>query len=363
MLAIASALASENIGWRSDIQVNLIRAQKTFYYCLLVGLVAVVSYAQEPVSPKSTTSSEKSSAQKASAGSDRVVLKVGNLQVTREEFESRIRAIEGQGGDPDKASAKSRRRLGDDYASVLMLSQQAVDNNLESSPEVAQQLAIARMQALSDAEFAALMRQAQPTFEEVSQYYSKHLSDYDEVRIRRLFIWKRQDNSKDRPALTSQAARARSEQVRKAQASGTSEQKLADDLMKSEEGMLDREPLSFPRGELSPEMEKVAFALKEGEWSEVDDTPARILFIQLVKRDRKQLGEVKSHIETSLQGEKMQALLDDLKKKASIWMDEKYFGTAAAPVRGARRDISKPQSELQESAKKGERNNEDERQK
>ena len=77
-----------------------------------------------------------------------------------------------------------------------MLSQQAAANHLESSPAgVAQQLAIARMQTLSDAEFAALMRQAQPAFlKKFSQDYSAHLSDYDEVRIA-VFIWKRRKRS------------------------------------------------------------------------------------------------------------------------------------------------------------------------
>ena len=332
-------------------------------YLILFSLVAVVSHAQEPAGTNPATANSISTpAKQGTPGSDRVILKVGNLPVTQGEFESRISDLEGQGSDSEKegVSQKDRQKFGDDYASVLMLSQQAVANHLESSPEVAQQLAIARMQALSDAEFAALMRQAQPTFEEVSQYYSAHLSDYDEVRIRRLFIWKQR---KDRPALSSQAARTRAEQIRKECAAGTSEEKLSDDLRKSEEGMLDRGPLSFSRGELSPEMEKVAFALKEGEWSEVEDNPARLLLIQLIKRDRRQLGEVKSQIEKSLQGERMQALLDDLKKKASIWMDERYFGIAAAPVRGAQRHTSKPQSEVQESALKGEGKNEDERQK
>ncbi len=123
--------------------------------------------------------------------------------------------------------------------------------------------------------------------------------------------------------------------------------------------MLDPNPLTFPRGELSPQMEKVAFSLKEGEWSEVEDTPARLLLIQLVKRDRQQLGQVSSHIEKQLQDQKMQALLDDLKKKAGIWMDEKYFGTAVAPVPDAQRRASNPPSELQKSAKKGDRNNEE----
>jgi parvulin-like peptidyl-prolyl isomerase len=355
------------VGRRSDIQVNLLRTRKT-PYCLLVGLLAVASYAQQSVNPSSATSSQNSSPKQDSAGSDRVILKVGNLQVTKEEFESRIKAIEGQGGDPDKeeTSAKSRRRLGDDYASVLMLSQQAVANNLESSPEVAQQLAIARMQTLSDAEFAALMRQAEPSLEEINHYYSAHASDYDEVRIRRLFIWKRRGNSKDGTAVSTEAARAHAEQIRKASAAGTSAEKLSEDLRKAEEGMLDPMPLTFSRGELTPEMEKVAFALKPGEWSEVDDTPSRLLLIQLVNTDRRQLGQVSSRIEKNLQGEKMQALLDDLKKKAGIWMDERYFGTAAARVTGEQWRNSKPQqSELQESAQKGgsKNENEDERQK
>ena len=335
-------------------------------YILLAALLAPLGHAQESRSPNSSTSSGNAtsvSAQKTSAAADRVVLKVGDVQVTEAEFESRIAAIEPL-ADPDKDSAteKDRRKLGDDYASVLMLSQQAVANHLDSSPEVSRQLAIARMQVLSDAEFESLMRQATPSSEEISQYYSAHLSDYDEVQIRRLFIWKQRDNSKTAPVLSSQAARASADQIRKEYASGTDVKKLSEDVRRSGEGILDPEPLTFPRGELPPQFEKVAFTLKEGGWSEVEDTPARLLLIQVVKRDRQQLGQVSERIEKNLQGEKMQALLDDLKKKAGIWMDQQYFGTAVAPVPGAQRRSSVPPSELQESAKKGE-NNEDERQK
>jgi len=282
------------------------------------------------------------------------------VQVTEAEFESGVGQIEPQ-ADPDKEGpGKDRRKLGDDYASVLMLSQQAVASHLDSSPEVSRQLAVARMQVLSDAEFASLMRQADPTTEEIGKYYSDHLSDYDQVHIRRLFIWKRRDNAKDGPVLSSQAVRARADQIRQAYDAGTSEKKLSADLMKSGEGMLDPEPLTFSRGGLSPQIEKVAFALKEGEWSEAQDTPAAVLLIQLVKRDRRQLGQVSSFIEKDLQGRKLQAVLDDLKKKAGIWLDEQYFGTAVAPVPGAQRRNSDPPSQLQKSVKKGESNNENE---
>jgi hypothetical protein len=347
--------------------VDVIGLRVTPYFLMAV-LLAPVGHAQESASPRpaaSTASSGSALAKKPVAGSDRVVLKVGNVQVTAAEFESRISDIEPQGGDPDKESVpdKDRRKLGDDYASVLMLSQQAVASHFESTPDVSRQLGIARMQVLSDAEFASLMRQAQPTPQEISRYYSAHLSDYDEVQIRRLFIWKHGDNSKDAPVLSLQAARARADQIRQTYASGTDVNKLSENLRKSGDGLLDPEPLTFPRGELSPQMEKVAFALKQGEWSDVEDTPARLLLIQLVKRDRQTLTQVSERIEKNLQGEKMQALLDNLKKNAGIWMDEQYFGTAVAPVPGAQRRSSAPPSELQESAKKGKSDNEDEQQK
>jgi len=328
--------------------VHLIRPRPACFL-VLAALIATLGHAQEPASPNSSPSS---SAKQAPSDADRVVLKVGDVQVTKEEFESRIREIEPGHGD-EGAPDKDRQRLGDDYASVLMLSQQALAKHLDSSPEVARQLAIARMQVLSDAEFATLMQQAQPTFAEVTQYYNAHASDYEEVQIRRLFIWKQPEDSKGVQALTSQAARAKAEQIRKAYASGTDVKKLSGDLTKSQEGMLDPNPLTFSRGELSAQMLKVASSLKDGEWSEVEDTPARLLLIQLVKRDHQQLGQVSSHIEKELQDQKLQALLNDLKKDAGIWMDEKYFGTAVAPVPDAQRRASNPPSELRKSTKQG----------
>ena len=131
------------------------------------------------------------------------------------------------------------------------------------------------------------------------------------------------------------------------------------DVQAYADGMLDPQPLTFPRGEVSPHMEKIAFGLKQGEWAEVEDTPARLLIVQLVKLDRRQLGEVSGSIEKELQAQKMQALLDDLKKKAGIWMDEQYFGTAVAPVPDAQRRASNPPSELQKSATKGKTDNEE----
>ena len=151
------------------------------------------------------------------------------------------------------------------------------------------------------------------------------MSDYQEVEIHRLFIWKKNENSKNGPTLGSQDARARAEKFRQAYSTSNDVQKLADELKNSGDGMFDVKPFSFPRGELPPQMEKVAFSLKDGEWSEVEDTPASLLLIQLANRHQRQLGEVQSLIHERLQAQKMRAMLADLRKKAAIWMDDQYF--------------------------------------
>ena len=281
---------------------------------------------QEPASAATPMAATKN----GSSAGERVVIKVGKTEITERDFETRIGDIEPEGGDPDSpggASEKDRRAMGDDYASVLMLSQQAVADHLDASPEIRRQLEVERLQILSDAEFAKLKRQSEPTADEVAKFYSTHASDYDQVQIRRLFIWKHHDEPSGGPNLSTEEAKARVEKVRQECAAGSDPKKVADELKDTNEGLFDAVALTFPRGELKPQMEKIAFGLKEGEWSEVEDTPASLLWIQLVKRTRRPLTEVSSAVQDRLQNEKLQSRLDDLKKKTGIWLDPKYFAS------------------------------------
>ena len=72
-------------------------------------------------------------------------------------------------------------------------------------------------------------------------------------------------------------------------------------------------------------MGEMAFALKEGGWTELNDAPGTFVFMQLVKRSRKDLTEVSGQIEKKLQAQKLKDELADVKKNAGIWMDEEYF--------------------------------------
>jgi hypothetical protein len=287
--------------------------------------------------PKSSTASDQ----------NRVVLKVGGVSVTEAEFESSVQEFEGQGGEGEgegegggEKVEKTRRDLGDDYASVLMLSQQAVATHLDQTPQVHHDLDIARLQVLSDAEFASLMEQTKPTPQELQQYYQAHKDEYDIVYVRRLFIWKKGPGSPNSMGLDPQEAKATADNIIQAYKTGGDPQKLTEPFQNSPNGLLDKKPSMFTRHELPPALENVAFEMKPGEWKVVQEKPDSILIYQLVEHRPRQLSEVSAFVEKEVQAEKMQAKLSDLRKNAGIWMDKDYFGDGTAPPNSAKRPIT-----------------------
>jgi hypothetical protein len=297
---------------------------------LLSCVLPVAAYAQQPQA-SSTPTSAAAPAASALPPSERVVLKVGNVQLTQSEFEAIVSVLEAQQGPADL----SKRTIGENYASLLMLAQQAVAHHLDSTPDVIRQLAIDRNQILSNAEFASLKAQAKPTPEEISAYYAAHGDDYDMVAVRRIFIWKKIKDS-SAPVMSSADAHALADAIRQAYAAGSDPNKLIRD---PNNVVLDNEPLTFRRGDLPGKMAK-AFDLKEGEWTVVDDAPDTLVMLQLVKRSRLSLKETSPFIEKKLQSEKLQAKLDSLKKQSGVWLDQDYF----APGRPAPGSSTQSQS-------------------
>ncbi len=299
----------------------------------LAGLLAATLYAQAPARPSPPTSSEGSvpaPAKTTSSSPEKVVLKVGNEQVTQAEFDS---LIGGQNPANERAVAtQGRKRLGEQYATMLLLSQQAVSEHLDSSPDVRRQMTLQRLQVLANAEYANLSRQAKPKPEEISQYYAAHPAEFEEAQIRKVFIRKSPEGAKEgTPGLSPQEAKTRADALRKALAAGTDPKKVTEDF-KNKDVLIDAEPRTVRRAQLPAELDKAAFELKEGAVSDLQETPQAINFIQVVKRRRRELQEVTPQIERKLQQQNVQTALADLKKKAAVWMDDEYFATPPAPL-------------------------------
>lgn len=296
------------------------------FVCLnLIVIVILMAAAQAQGQPGSGSSEAAAAPSKTSAvpPDQRVVLKVGDLQITQAAFEQYLADLEAQQG-PAQASTK---KLGDNYASMLMLSRVAAENHLDKTPDVERQLAIDRMQILSNAEFAKMKAEAAPTKEEIQTYYNAHLEDYDVIQVRRLFIWA--GDPKNNSQLTTEKAKALAEsarQIYKAGGDSARLQKLVKETPhNNDEIVIDEQPLTFQRGELPGKMNDTAFSLKQGEWTELSNGPSAYLFFQVVNRSRRELPQVSAQIEKKLQNQKLKAELEGLKKKTGIWMDETYF--------------------------------------
>ena len=254
---------------------------------------------------------------------DKVVLKVGDVQITRVAFEQYVADLEATQGPADL----SRKQMGENYAAMLMLSKIAAADHLDSAPQVQHQLAIDRMQILSNAEFAKLKSDAAPTEQAISAYYNSHLDDYDVVELRRIFIWPSATNGGK--GLTTEQATKLADGIRQVFQSGgdfSRIQKLVHDTPHTiDDVTVDDQPLTFQRGEMPAHMNEAAFSLKAGGWTEMHDSPGVYVFLQAVKRSRKDLTAVKAQIEQKLQAQKLKERVESLKKQMGVWLDESYF--------------------------------------
>jgi hypothetical protein len=314
--------------------------------------VAGFGHAQNSSADHSSAKSPSKSEEKAKLSADRVILKVGGVKVTEKEYEATIGDIEPEPRDPDEPETgeKSRRDMGEDYASVLMLSQMAVVNGLDKTPEIRRQLTVNRLQILSDAQFAKMKEAAQPSKVEMQKYYDSHLADLDRLKLRRLFIWKTGQGSTNTKGLAPDAARTMADQI--LHSTGEEGAQLADRVKGSDEGLYDPEPLTFLRHELSPRFEKAAFAAKPGEWSQADDTKDQIVLLHIIERDRRPFAEVESVVDYRVRNEKLLSQLEALKKKTGIWMDDQYFGASVAEDPGEQRPVSDQPSKPRNSEEK-----------
>ncbi len=285
---------------------------------LMVGILAAASLAQEPAGSGATQASS------APSSPDKVVIKVGNQQVTQAEFDSLVSTLGPQA--KQAFAGATRHRFGEQYAMLLLLSQQGLSDHIDTSPEVQRQIAFQRIQILANAEMQNLTRQSEPKPEEIAQYYSSHLSEFEEVRARKVFLRKKPEGANEHaPGLDPKEAKSRAEEIRKALAAGGDTKKVAADFNDNKNTFIDQEPRALRHGQLPADQEKATFALKDGELSEIQDTPQGIAFTQVVSHGHQELKEATPVIQKKLQREKLDTTLEDLKKKATFWLDDDYF--------------------------------------
>jgi parvulin-like peptidyl-prolyl isomerase len=91
---------------------------------------------------------------------------------------------------------------------------------------------------------------------------------------------------------------------------------------------------SFGRGQMVPEFDKEAFLLPVGELSQPVKSPFGYHLIKVESHVTKSLDEAKPDIEKKLRPEIARNEVEQLRKSATVLMDDGFFGPAPAALPG-----------------------------
>ncbi len=301
---------------------------------VMTTIMAGIAFSQQPVvKPTGTALPPKTSPKKtpapatpaAAESDDPVVLKVGDNQVTKGDFDFVLSSLDQNG--QQALATQGRKQFGDQYVMILLLYQQALAEHLDASPDVRRELAMSRMRTIAQAEYQHLVEQTPVTPEETEAFYKTHLQEMpDERDIREVAVIRKPASAPaTAPGLDDATARQRAETIRKALASGTDPAKLIQDFAVPNVVLIDAKPNPIRHGQLIAALDKPAFELKDGETSDVVETPQAFVFIQVLGLHKPELKEATPEIENAIRQQKMNAHMEQLRQGAKIWMDDQYF--------------------------------------
>lgn len=263
---------------------------------------------------------------------DPVVITVGDLKITRSQFEQILATLPEQQRAQVQAPA-NKRKLAENFAELTMLAEEAKTRKLDQTELVKTRVAIQTDQVLAQSLMEELSK---PTEGDELAYYNSHKSEFEEVKARHILIRYKGSSvplKKDEKDLTEEEALAKANDIRAKLLAGGDFAELAkaesDDSGNAGRG---GELGAFTRGRMVPEFERAAFAAEVGKVSEPVKTKFGYHLILVDSHDTKPFNEVRTDIDRRLKQELAQRSVAELKKKTTITLNDSYFGAPPAPT-------------------------------
>lgn len=344
-------------------QIGVRRISQGLIAFLLSGLISGVAWAQAPktpaaapthaASPASAAGTPSAPAAQASEAPNKVVLKVGDQQFTKADIDNLIEHLDPR--TQSAIAARGKKPLGDQYAMIVILSQRAHALHLDERPDFIARLAFQKQQMEAQAAYEEINQEAKVEPADIQKYYDDHTASFDQITMRQVVVRVKPATPPsaagtpplaNSPGLSSAEAKARAEAIRKEILSGTDIKKVMDDFKSPGEVIIEGETRTIRRGSMRPDMEKVAFALKDGEISDPLELPGAYVLIQVTGRSHLDLKTATPDIEKILRPQKIEAAMAEVKKSTPVWMDDQYFSNPPAapghPTLGAPSDQTTP---------------------
>lgn len=261
-----------------------------------------------------------------SAKNDKIVAKAGKQVLTTEALNQRVNSLPPEYQKMIRQNPQFKQNLIDRWVQISLLSQEARARKLDRDKAMAEKINELVNTVLAQ-EFVTkyVFDKIKVTDKEITNYYSEHKAEFEEpemVKARHILV---KVSSEAKPDDWG-AAETRIREIKKRLDGGedfaTVAQASSEDPGSKDKG---GELGFFPRGQMVPEFEKAAFALRTGEVSEPIKTAFGYHIIKAEDRKEaktKAFDEVKEEVKNRLietkQEEAMGRLFLELKNKYGV---------------------------------------------
>lgn len=255
--------------------------------------------------------------------------------------------LQGNPRFQQQAQGPQRDDLRKQFGEFRVIAERGRKEGLDREDATRLQMILDRSQVLAGAYLSELQKNADKLVSdaEVAQYYKDHTADFDEVRVRHILVSTQpkedaedegdaKDGKDKKPAdkpkpLTKDEARKKAAdllaRVRKGEDFAKLAKENSDDPGSKDKG---GEYDFFRRGNMVPEFEKAAFALKPGEVSDLVETQFGFHIIKLEERrtapDPSADQKVKQQIVDKLKQDKLEQQIDQIAKDSPVVVPEDF---------------------------------------
>jgi parvulin-like peptidyl-prolyl isomerase len=254
---------------------------------------------------------------------DTVVLSIGNVKLTRAQFEQWVATL------PDNLkgalSGPQKRKVVEQYAELTSLAQEARKRKLDQKPMVAIQIDQALAQALVQEVSANL----KPEEAEMKAYYDQHKVEFETAKARHILIGVKNPAAAPTPGkkeLSDEEALAKAKDIREKIVKGGDFAALAksdsDDPGSKDTGG----EYTVSHNQMVKEFDAAVWSLPIGQVSEPVKTQFGYHIIQVQSRGMKTYDEAKPQIEAKMKPDMQKKAVEEAKKQVSVTISDDYFG-------------------------------------